>query len=62
MPSGKSKSFTYPNGVRRVEAETGKRLAPRSLRPERKYLEDCADDELDEAQISREKKAKQSKW
>lgn len=43
-----------------MEAATGKRLAPRSLRPKRKYLEDCTDAELEAIGIDREKKTTKS--
>ena len=43
---GKSKSATNPNGKRRVEGLTGKKLAPKALRKKRRYLDDCTDAEL----------------
>ena len=56
---GKSKSATHPNGIRRKSRNgQGKvlRCAPRSLRRTKnvRWLEQCTDDELKEAGITRE--------
>jgi hypothetical protein len=51
---GKSKSMANQNGLRRKEAATGKKLAPRSLRSKHKYEDDCSDIELKRAQVKRE--------
>ncbi len=60
--SGKSKSQTYPHGKRRVNSE-GRKLAPRSLRPKRTYLEDCTDKELEKvAGIPRDASKNESNW
>lgn len=48
--SGKSKSETNPNGVRRKV--NGKELAPRSLRKTKKYLSECSENELKKAGIT----------
>ena len=51
---GKSKSATNKNGQRRIEAATGKKLAPRSLRSKHKYEADCSDIELKRVDVKRE--------
>ncbi len=59
MPSGKSKSSEYPNGVRRIV--NGRKLAPRSIRKRcggKKcaftYLDGCSDRNLKKALIERD--------
>jgi hypothetical protein len=53
---GKSKSQSYPNGLRKVEKTTGKELAPRSLRHRHRYENDCSDAELQRAKVKRTEK------
>ena len=50
---GKSMSQANSNGKRRIEAATGKKLAPTSLRKKHRYLDDCTDEELTTARIVR---------
>lgn len=60
--SGKSKSSAYPNGKRRIN-DSGKKVAPRSLRPRKMLLEDCTDKELEEiAGIPRDDSKNESSW
>ena len=58
MPSGKSKSQSHPNGFRRTtHTDEGKKaLAPRSMRPKRRFMDDCTDKDLESAGISRRKR------
>jgi hypothetical protein len=46
MSSGKSKSETNKNGLRRII--NGKELAPKAMRKKgKKFLSDCSDEELE---------------
>jgi len=56
MPSGKSKSLANLNGRRRIEACTGKILAPKSIRKMfgRRYQDQCTDEMLKYAKVTRQ--------
>ncbi len=51
--SGKGKSQSNPNGKRHTEAKTGKQLAPRSVRAQKRYLDDCTAEDLQKANVTR---------
>jgi hypothetical protein len=56
MSSGKSKSTKHLFGTRKVRAENGKRLAPKSLRLKDKvYITECTEEELIGADVAMKK-------